>query len=452
MAFTSEALNDLLSSLASIGITNKIYREAVKGATVKIHDKMALTLGSKQRKTIPVLRIVVEAIANKLFIERVIPSSAIPIDQWLKQNRFDRLERKLYSAAVRDGEAYLLMSWNNSTEGNTGYPQLTVRESFDGTCGAYVFTSSFTGEPEYAVNVWTIEHDTYLDVFYPGKIEKYVKQDNEWDRRVDSDDEEWPIRWTDSTGAPLGIPLIRFGTGESDIACALQVAKDLNEALIDLVAVSRTQGWPLRYLKNVKNPEYYLSNTNQPLLGPNGKPIQRGGFEAQPGALIPLQGENAEIGQLDSAHIDTALVDKYLELISWITTVPKHFFTGEWPSAVALIQAESRLNARVEDWQGELTSSFEELFKLMLRLSNTYGGTRYDPSTEWTIDWASPQVLTEDLKLDILTKTAQAITLLDSAGALSREQKIKLLHPDWTEDQIQAEIAKINAERQIVTL
>jgi hypothetical protein len=73
MAFTSEALDDLLSSLAPIGVANKVYREAVKGATVKINDKIALTLGSKQRKTIPVLRIVVEAITNKLFIERAIP-------------------------------------------------------------------------------------------------------------------------------------------------------------------------------------------------------------------------------------------------------------------------------------------------------------------------------------------------------------------------------------------
>lgn len=87
MAFTSEALDDLLSSLAPIGTANKVYREAVKGATVKINDTVALTLGGKQRKTVPILRIVVEAIANKRFVERVISSNtAVTIDQWLKHN------------------------------------------------------------------------------------------------------------------------------------------------------------------------------------------------------------------------------------------------------------------------------------------------------------------------------------------------------------------------------
>jgi hypothetical protein len=62
--------------------TDVRYSIPVLTSTVKISDTMALTLGSKQRKTIPVPRIVVEAIANNLLIERVVPGNAIPIDKW----------------------------------------------------------------------------------------------------------------------------------------------------------------------------------------------------------------------------------------------------------------------------------------------------------------------------------------------------------------------------------
>jgi len=52
-----------------------------------------------------------------------------------------------------------------------------------------------------------------------------------------------------------------------------------------------------------------------------------------------------------------------------------------------------------------------------------------------------------DAVQDSLTSLAQTAQLLKAAEAASRETLVRIVHPDWDQDQVDAEVARIVAEQ-----
>lgn len=426
----STQIEKLLHELKPIGAAYTELREAAVGKLVTLPEGMASILGSRRRKTVPILGVAVEAISNKLFtkaiaVEKVTTTKLL--QAWLAASRWPRLERSLYTAVSRDGVAYLLVTWAD------GQPKLTLREAYDGKEGATVVAG-------VGVNIFKQGTNLCVDLYRADTIEKYIQKDgsHEWAHRQDTPDEAWPLDWTDLDGQPLGVAVIPIGDGTSDIAPALQVQRDLNEGLLDLTAVSRTQGWPQRYLAGDTGGQFLTNANGQPLRNLAGLPIRRE-LRLEPGSVMQLQGEKATLGQLAAAGTDRTMVDVHLELLSLLTTVPTHYFSGQWPSGVALLQAESRLNARIEDHQGVITEGIVAAVRMMLRLARTFGGVTLDTEQAIAVEWFSPEVETEDLK----TAREDATMKLFQAGLLSLRQALIRLHPDWTDEQLDAEEAAL---------
>ncbi|MBG9885133.1 hypothetical protein ABE10_00740, partial [Bacillus toyonensis] len=65
------------------------------------------------------------------------------------------------------------------------------------------------------------------------------------------------------------------------------------------------------------------------------------------------------------------------------------------------------------------------------------GGGRFD----------QPTVVFPDVSQEDPEKLARTLTLLDTASAISLEQKVRRANPDWEDDQVAAEVAAIRAER-----
>ena len=426
----STQIEQLLQALKTQGTAYTELRDAANGKLVTLSEEMAAVLGGRRRKSVPVLGVAVEAISNKLFTKTIAADKVTVtklLQTWLTANRWLRLERALYKAVSRDGHAFLLVTWENSQ------PKLTVREAFDGAEGAALIGG-------IGVNVYKQENDLCADFYYPDKVEKYIQKrsEQEWQRRQDAPDEVWPLDWTDLDSKPLGVALVRVGDGESDIAPALQVQRDLNEGLLDAAATSRTQGWPQRYIAGDTGGQWLTNANGQPIRTITGNPIRRE-LRLAPGSVMQLVGEKATLGQLAASTVDRTLVDVHLELISLLTTVPTHYFSGQWPSGVALLQAESRLNARVEDHQGVITEAIVATAQLMLRLARTFGGLTLDSEQAIVVEWYPPQVFTEDLLRD----REDATVKLYEAGLLSLREALRRLHEDWTEEQLIAEEAAI---------
>lgn len=68
------------------------------------------------------------------------------------------------------------------------------------------------------------------------------------------------------------------------------------------------------------------------------------------------------------------------------------------------------------------------------------GGGRFD----------QPTVVFPDVSQEDPEKLARTLTLLDTAAAVSLEQKVRRANPDWEDDQITLEVDAIRAERQTV--
>ena len=444
MELNSDQVDKTLASLTTQGQRVLDYRKAVHGHAMTLPEDMAAIIGTPLRRAIPVLGVVVEAIANKLFTKELTGGQATPrktLAGWLKTSGFPgRLERKLWEATVRDSYGYVLATWDAAT----GAPRLTHRNAFDGKEGAVVSCDPATGAPSFGVNVVQMGKDVWADFYYPDHIEKWVKPSGkDWTKRMDPQDPSWPLDWTDLDGQPLGVAIVEFGDGTTVVDGALQLAKDLNDGLVDLQAVSRSQGWPQRVLKG-DHTSGYLTNVNgQPLRMPDGTPVRRQ-IKLHPGSVMVLQGQEAGLDQLPAAGLDPVLIDTYLRLLTWITTVPSHYFTGDWPSGVALLQAEGRLNALAESYQGLLTTQLVGLCRLLARMSGTFGGPKVDPQADLDVAWEPVQIETEDLKRGREAATADLYT----AGLISLFEAVKRNNPDWPDQKVQEEVDRIREDKK----
>lgn len=426
---TNERVVKLIDSLP-----NDSYRKYLSNKPITLSQEMSAALGTQKRQTIKVLATVVDAVSSKLFIDSIDTDvGKDELIQWLKVNKWDTLEREIWKAVVRDGKTYALLGYENTS------PVIYHVNLFNGRDGAYIFYSN--GKPTKGINTWYDEDQRYLDIYYAERIEHYQQIDNEWLAVGDE------VPWVANDGTPLGIALVEFSIGTSDLANgAVQLQDDINFALIDLIATSRTMGWPQRYLKGSTSLKYVTNQYGQAFTTSSGMPIPRT-VTLTPGS-IQLIGKDEDFNQLDSANADSTVFDKLLHALFIATTVPMHYFTdGNLPSGVALIQAEQRLNHKVESHQGQLTPALVSMITMMFTLSNTYGNTTLNAIV--SVRWHAPEVLTETLKIEKQKLDAEYVLKLRGAGVISVEQAVRVLNPSWDESQVQQEVARINGESTI---
>ncbi|MEU0991284.1 hypothetical protein [Streptomyces sp. NPDC005953] len=82
----------------------------------------------------------------------------------------------------------------------------------------------------------------------------------------------------------------------------------------------------------------------------------------------------------------------------------------------------------------------EALTTMMMVDVKHCGAKGVDPSAELTASW--PQAVQPDPEA-----TARALSLLESAGAMSTFMKVKTLHPEWDDTEIVAEVRRIREDR-----
>jgi hypothetical protein len=82
-----------------------------------------------------------------------------------------------------------------------------------------------------------------------------------------------------------------------------------------------------------------------------------------------------------------------------------------------------------------------EVLTTMLHVDAVHcGATGIDPAAELTASW--PQAVQPDPEA-----TARALSLLESAGAISTWMKVKQLHPEWDDEQVAEEVARIREDK-----
>ena len=80
-----------------------------------------------------------------------------------------------------------------------------------------------------------------------------------------------------------------------------------------------------------------------------------------------------------------------------------------------------------------------EVLKTLLLVDRTWFEAKVDPDVELTVSW--PAAVQPDQEA-----TARALSLLESAGAISTWMKVKTLRPEWENEQVQEEVERIRSD------
>lgn len=378
----------------------------------QLSKQMATILSQEHRTSVPLAAALLDALSNKLFVRSVITDSdPLPLPA-----SWPVAERRAYRFALRDGYAVLAGWWQDTDVTIAAIP------AYDGTTGAIVAADG--------IAVVTDNGET-IDIYYQDRQERYRAAGAGWRSEATT---RYPI----VAGQPVGPLLVTIGTGQSELLPAESLLEALEAAVLDLQAVSRSQGWPQRYLITDGVGQFLRSPFGQPLLGPDGLPIRRE-LLFEPGSILKIDaGEKTEFGQLAPATADTTTIRQLLELISLVSGVPLHYFTGDWPSGIALLTVEQRLNAKIEYYQALFSGSLVRLFQRIADLQSYY--LREPARLVRDIDWYPPQIETEEVR----QLRAKAIVEQYQAGLLDRRTALRLIYPDWPEERLDEIVGAMN--------
>lgn len=129
---------------------------------------------------------------------------------------------------------------------------------------------------------------------------------------------------------------------------------------------------------------------------------------------------------------------------------------GYSPSTFGLVQSEGRTMTATEVVARErgslMTRGLKErywapelsrLMRTMLQIDRLYFNRDTDPNYEPSVQLADSVVQDEG-------RISESVQRIAAAGVASTETLVRMLHPDWTDDQIRAEVEKIREERGLV--
>lgn len=307
---------------------------------------------------------------------------------WWEENRFDAQQIRLHRRALRDHKSYVMVDYDQKNS----RPRFTLHSVDDGTTGIschrnpempdevmYMCKYFYTYDPMSKPGETGVERK---NVYFPHEIRKYIKGGAEYrwlpmdgvQAPFDPGDSVWPIRWVDSQGDPLGIPIIEFeNPGGSEVAQIIGLQNLLNKSWLDLVAAADAAGFPILAIED-EQPQSYADavaddEQDDDIEGDDEL------FMA-PGRILDLKGAKAhriESGDL-SQLID--VIRLTIDAIAGVSKTPPHTLWpvgGDIPSGEALKMLESGLVKRAEERFLIFGQSWADVMVMAYKLERTFG-------------------------------------------------------------------------------
>lgn len=347
-------------------------------------------------------RLVVDAPAERLHITGFQAENQ-KTGAWLwklwQAARLDATSKALHLAALRDGEAFLIVDYDMQAD----RPRFSLNFADDGSGGVTMHYSE-DWQPAYAVKRWTVDSGggagriRRMNIYYPDRLEKYISTSvNPYWQPYKLENETWPLAWVDKKGYPLGLPVVHFrnreqGTpyGISEIHDVVQLQDALNKTLIDLLAVSDTNAFPMLVALGFDLPAE---------------------FKVEPGAVIQIPSgadARADFKAIDGANVGNllALLQHLVMEIARVSSTPLSRFqiSGQVAAEGTLKQQDAGLIAKVEHKQVTFGNAWEDAMRMTLRLQNSFGALKVDETTPLSTLWspAAPRSEMEHLQMLLL--------------------------------------------------
>jgi hypothetical protein len=301
--------------------------------------------------------------------------------QWWKSSRTDAAQITLYRRALRDGKAYVIVDWD-ATENR---PKMIVhrvdvgdlqpgimmhRDPEDKNRVLYASRYFYTFDPLNPGETGKQRKTVYL----PGEIRKYImSKTGNWEPFQDIGDPSWPLPWVDSTGAPLGIPVIEFANpGGSEIEQIIGLQNALNKTWLDLIAAADTNGFPLLAIEYSGDGAFGAVQQDDADIEGSDE------FRISPGRAIEV--DNATVKRLDASNLQPMIETMWtiVQAVAGVSRTPAYYLRpvggGDVPSGEALKQLESGLVKRAQERQLTFGQAWEDALEMAYRLAQTFGG------------------------------------------------------------------------------
>jgi len=352
-------------------------------------------------------QIVVDALAERLEVTGFEAGGQSQIIwDWWKQARMDGVQGIVHLAAVRDGDAYVMVEWDNEEE----RLRFSYELGYDGTEGVKIhYDPERRRVPLFASKRWRVEQGPdagkvrRLNLYHPNRIEKYVSREDEFEgnwQRYEEGDEGWPLWWTRDGaegGEPLGVPVVHFRNkdegynyGQSELRNVVPLQNALNKSIIDLLAAADTTAFRIYWMIGDDPSSLELSAgtwvyTKRPPGGDNG----------------------AAVGFFPGEDLDPMirLVDSFELRIAKVTRTPISYFQISRQRAAegTLKQEEAGLVAKAKDRHVSFGNAWEDAIQVARRIWNTFGeGPELDEEQTVETLWADAETRNEKEHLEAL--------------------------------------------------
>lgn len=366
--------------------------------------------------------LVVSTMADRLNVSGITADTQAGSDwaaQVMRDNRFDGLMKDVMSATVRDGDSFLMVTYDNEKQTSVFVHEL----AFDGSEGiipVYDVTRSYLTA---AVKIWCWNNVDRFNIYYPDRVEKYSASGTLEDGEPAVQEYEPPASLTTIAGQ-TGVPVIHFKnrarsrmkTGISELAAAVPMQDALNRTIVSMVMTAELSGFPIRVSKGFEPPAN-LSPGMWLKIAPDGMTKE----------------DVAEADTMQQAEL-APFINQAMFLIEQIGTVTRTplpaFMGGDSASGEALKQREVGLLAKVEQAQVKMGNAWEDAMMLAHRMQQVFGKIKPPAVARFDCRWKDAQVR-NDAQL-----IANAVLVADHIGT---KWFIKTIAPvfGWTEEEIQ---------------
>jgi hypothetical protein len=415
-----------------------MYREYYDGEhEVQLTDRAKIYLQVKDPDadfSINFCPIVVDALAERLKVVGFDAPENGGLEglfwQWWKYNRMDAQSADVHTAAVRDGDTYIIVGWDNEK----GRPEFTHELAYNGTEGVKVhYSQEKKDQIDFASKRWIVDHGEgagyvrRLNLYYPNRIEKYISTDRvnegKW-TPLSEDDGSWPIPWVDSMGMPLGVPVVHFrhkavgyNYGVSELELVISPQNALNKMVIDLLAAADTSSFRIYYFLGTGNTD---------------------DVEVAPGSIWSMPNTPAEgaIGYMPGEDLRPMIevVDTFVKKIAQVTRTPLHYFqvSGQMPSEGSQKEQEAGMISKSLSAATHFGNDWENVLYMGRKLHNMFGEGSMDEDELAETIWGDHEIRDKDAR----NRTrAQAAKILTDAGA---SLEAALLTVGFTEEEAES--------------
>lgn len=348
----------------------------------------------------------------------------------LELNRFDGLQIDVHEAAIRDGDTYVLVAWDNEAKRVT----LTHEEAWDGSSGMLAIFDA-AKQVQIAVKVWSETTESLADtvrinVYYADRVEKYISYGGANLQALET------AEWVMADGSPIGVPVVhvpnkkrdKLGYGQSEIENAIPLQDALNRTLYSMVMAAELTAFQVRYSIGTAFPAGITPGMAIEVYAKDEK-----GKPTAPGAEDVEWFNAIRIGAMEQGELVP-----FIEQARWLkgemfesTSTPMPGSGSDSASGESLKQREIGLIGKCKRFQVRAGNAWESVMDMAWRVQSAYGVDAPPDYERFYARWESAEVRNDTAVID------NALKVADRVG---QREFLRLIAPvfGWDEQKIDA--------------